>query len=138
MAMTSTERSALRYARHREHVLAADRDRARRGRAERAAYVTAYKLERGCADCGYDAHAEALDLDHRDHATKAHDVAYLVSTRVAWPRLLAELEKCDVVCANCHRVRTYSGTTMHMAHVRRVRPDFRRADAEAEDLPAPE
>jgi hypothetical protein len=70
------------------------------------ARVAQVKLERGCADCGYRAHAEALDLDHVDSAHKVDDVSRLVSKRVAWSSLIAEIAKCDVVCANCHRVRT--------------------------------
>jgi hypothetical protein len=30
----------------------------------------------------------------------------MVHQRKAWPLVLAEVEKCDVVCSNCHRVRT--------------------------------
>ena len=34
-------------------------------------------------------------------------VASLVSKGCSDARLLEEIEKCDVVCANCHRMRTY-------------------------------
>jgi hypothetical protein len=75
--------------------------------------IQAYKLERGCADCGYNAHAEALDLDHRDPSEKhpRMRISKTSKTRacfqlLSWADLKAELPKCDVVCANCHRVRT--------------------------------
>ena len=43
-----------------------------------------------------------LDFDHlRD---KVADVSAMLNRR--WPVILAEIEKCDVVCANCHRRRT--------------------------------
>lgn len=70
------------------------------------AFVDAYKLERGCLDCGYAEHAVALDLDHRDPSVKLADVSALLSSSTE--RLMAELAKCDVRCAVCHRVKTYA------------------------------
>jgi hypothetical protein len=69
------------------------------------AYLDAIKLERGCVDCGYKGHPAALDFDHLPGATKAHELAKLV----LWGNkeaLDAEIAKCEVVCANCHRIRT--------------------------------
>ena len=68
-------------------------------------YVNAIKLERGCADCGYNAHPAALDFDHLPGYEKASTIAVLVN-RYGYDRLVAEIAKCEVVCANCHRVRT--------------------------------
>ena len=53
-----------------------------RNQARKRETIQRIKLERGCADCDYRAHPAALDFDHRPG------------------------EKCDVVCANCHRIRT--------------------------------
>lgn len=63
-----------------------------------------YKLSKGCVDCGYRAHAAALDFDHIDGSTKH----FTVAKAVAWApeKVWAEVEKCEVVCANCHRIRT--------------------------------
>lgn len=72
--------------------------------ATNRARIDEYKLAHGCADCGYREHAVALDLDHRPGEGKTEDVSQLASR--AWERIEAELMKCDVVCANCHRVRT--------------------------------
>ena len=46
-----------------------------------------------------------LEFDHRDPSAKADDVGRLVhaGTVVA---VRAEIEKCDVRCGNCHRIRT--------------------------------
>lgn len=74
---------------------------------ERREVVNAIKTKRGCADCGYSAHHAALDFDHIDRVAKTKTVAWLVSHAAPWSELLAEMEKCEVVCANCHRVRTY-------------------------------
>jgi hypothetical protein len=46
-----------------------------------------------------------MDFDHV-RGDKLLNVSRLRNGRLAWWRLLAELKKCEVVCANCHRIRT--------------------------------
>lgn len=73
--------------------------------AQRRAMVADYKLEKGCADCGYKQAHCALDFDHRGGKTSRNDqVSWLMNSRLEL--LLAEILKCDVVCANCHRIRS--------------------------------
>lgn len=59
-----------------------------------------------CTDCKTSFHPCAMDFDHRDRATKTKNVAQLVF-KASTTRLLAEIAKCDLVCANCHRIRTF-------------------------------
>ena len=80
-------------------------DGVRKRADELRAYVQAIKLERGCADCGYREHAEALDFDHLPGFVKEHKMAS-ISGGAKIEKIHAEIAKCDVVCANCHRVRT--------------------------------
>ena len=47
-----------------------------------------------------------LEFDHRDSVAKVADVSALMRRAVSQRMLEAELQKCDVVCANCHRRRT--------------------------------
>lgn len=68
--------------------------------------VDRIKVERGCVDCGYDTHAVALDFDHLPGFDKAANVSQLVNRCASWERIRIEISKCEVVCANCHRVRT--------------------------------
>jgi hypothetical protein len=75
-----------------------------KSRAYRGQWVDEYKLSKGCADCGYNAHPAALDFDHRPGTAKVRDIKR--GNTFGWQALLAEIEKCDVVCANCHRIRT--------------------------------
>jgi len=75
-------------------------------KAWRRERVAAYKLSKGCADCGYANDHRALQLDHLPGTTKVDDVSSLVSARALWHRIQAEMEKCEVVCANCHAIRT--------------------------------
>lgn len=63
--------------------------------------ILAYLLEHPCVDCG-ESDPVVLDFDHLRDKTK-NVTAMLNST---WPRIRREIEKCEVVCANCHRRRT--------------------------------
>lgn len=66
----------------------------------------AYLRERGCMDCG-ERDPVVLELDHRDGTSKAASVSDLLHRLGASrQRILAEIEKCDVRCANCHRRKT--------------------------------
>lgn len=63
------------------------------------------KLESGCVVCGYNTHPAALDFDHLPGTNKVATIAKLFSG-LKEELLLEEIKKCEVVCANCHRVRT--------------------------------
>lgn len=58
-----------------------------------------------CVDCNsaFPGHPEVLDLDHVT-GEKVRAIGNLLSSK--WERLLAEVEKCELVCSNCHRIRT--------------------------------
>ncbi len=58
-----------------------------------------------CMDCGVRYPPYIMDFDHRDGATKLNNVGRF--TLFTKKKLLAEIAKCDVVCSNCHRERTY-------------------------------
>ena len=62
--------------------------------------------QRPCADCAGSFPACAMDFDHRDPATKRYTVSRMIG-RAGAARIMAEVAKCDIVCANCHRDRTY-------------------------------
>lgn len=58
-----------------------------------------------CLDCGRSFPPVCMDFDHRPGTVKSIDVARLVSQGPAI--MLEEIEKCDLVCSNCHRIRTH-------------------------------
>lgn len=72
-------------------------------RDEARQFLQKYKLRVGCADCGYAEHPAALDFDHRDPSTKLFNPSQFA--RHSWQQVLEEIKKCDVRCANCHRVK---------------------------------
>ncbi len=63
--------------------------------------VRTWKMDRGCADCG-ETDPIVLEFDHQH--SKAHNVATMMHH--SFETIIAEMEKCEVVCANCHRRRT--------------------------------
>lgn len=68
--------------------------------------VNVYKLEKGCVDCGYKDNPVALDFDHLPEFEKKHNVSNLARSNAAPETLWAEIAKCVVRCANCHRIIT--------------------------------
>lgn len=55
-----------------------------------------------CQLCGYDKCLSALEFHHEDEDLKEHSPSYII-LRWSWDRCKEELEKCILVCANCHR-----------------------------------
>lgn len=55
-----------------------------------------------CVQCGYDEHYAALDFHHRNPEEK--DVSWNKLRLRSWDKIKLELDKCDLLCANCHRI----------------------------------
>lgn len=64
-----------------------------------------HKLAQGCADCGYNTDAYALQFDHIN-GDKKKNVSDLIRSDYGWRTIVEEIQKCEVVCANCHAIRT--------------------------------
>ena len=74
---------------------------------KKMAEIHAYQLEKGCADCGYKENAHALEFDHVPGTKKRFNLGEKIgsySRKVLWD----EIAKCEVVCANCHAIRTFN------------------------------
>lgn len=56
-----------------------------------------------CGNCGYDRCADALEFHHVDPAEKDFTIAGVRASPMAWSKIVAELRKCVMLCANCHR-----------------------------------
>ncbi len=69
------------------------------------------KLKGGkCIVCGYNKCLAALEFHHRDPSKKRFCVTMTNMTK-AWSKVLKEAEKCDLLCANCHREKQYGRLT---------------------------
>jgi hypothetical protein len=88
------------YYRNREAVCVSRRKR----KADLRAWLAQYKAGLMCAGCG-ETHPATLDFHHTDATTKERTLGDAV--RAMWSRrkVLAEIAKCEVLCANCHRKR---------------------------------
>lgn len=67
-----------------------------------AQWLRAYKLEHGCTDCGYIGHHAALEFDHVMTGKSLN-----VGECRSYAKAKREISLCEVVCANCHRIRTW-------------------------------
>jgi hypothetical protein len=67
-----------------------------------------------CTDCGETFAPCATDFDHRDGTSKGAAVTRMIG-RASLERILAEAAKCAIVCANCHRLRTFERRTKRTA-----------------------
>ena len=86
-----------RYADRREYLVKAVQKRRRKIRVAAIEY-----LGGRCGRCGYDRCAEALEIHHLESSDKDFGISEKGYTR-SWKRVLEELRKCELLCANCHR-----------------------------------
>jgi len=91
------KRDKRRYSDRREYLIAAVRKRSKRIRQ----MAIEYKGGR-CQLCGYDRCAEAMEFHHLDSSGKDFGISERGYTR-GWKRVKEELDKCIMLCANCHR-----------------------------------
>jgi 5-methylcytosine-specific restriction endonuclease McrA len=89
-----------------------DNIRRRKKYDEGQSILRRYKTMKGCAHCGYRAFSAALHFDHiipEDKKflvpTKAHYLRYGKNTK-SNKKIKEEVFKCQVLCANCHAIRT--------------------------------
>ena len=78
----------------------------RHGQVQRE-QIAALKTAAGCADCHehFEDCPEVLEFDHLPWFEKKFTIAQKLG-KFNWEAILAEIAKCEVVCANCHRRRT--------------------------------
>jgi len=65
------------------------------------------KEQSGCVDCKENYPHFMLQFDHLPQYEKV-DLVINIARRYSWDRALEEIKKCEVVCANCHSIRTWS------------------------------
>lgn len=72
-------------------------------------WLVGIKAASGCVRCG-ETHPACLDFHHRDQTTKTATISQVVGK---WnrDRIQDELDKCDIVCVNCHRKQHFDEKT---------------------------
>lgn len=92
----------------RQHYLenkALYQNRGRKQRAEREAYVFQLKIQNPCVDCGENYHPCQMQYDHIG-TDKVASVSDMIRNHTL-ARVKLEIAKCELVCANCHAMRTW-------------------------------
>lgn len=84
-----------------------------RGRKREMYYkIFCHRYQLRCVRCG-ESDYRVLDYDHIDPSTKVDSISGLISRGSAWWRVEEELEKCQVLCSNCHRIKTFEDTSRY-------------------------
>lgn len=67
--------------------------------------MLAYLKNKSCVKCGID-DIRVLEFDHIYPETKTLDIARAITNTVKWEAILKEIHKCQILCANCHKIKT--------------------------------
>lgn len=94
-------RQALRYQANTQRV----RTVATAWRAKRSEWYFGLKDMRPCTDCGIAYPWYVMQWDHL--GDKEDHVSKLYANNASRDRILAEIAKCELTCANCHCIRTF-------------------------------
>ncbi|WZB39598.1 HNH endonuclease [Streptomyces phage Cursive] len=70
-------------------------------------YVAELKEATPCMDCGIQYPSYVMDFDHRPGVEKKFQIGTHMSKVPSMEALKEEIAKCDIVCSNCHRHRTF-------------------------------
>jgi hypothetical protein len=65
-------------------------------------FIEKYKENKSCSICGYNKWGKALHLHHKDRNTKKFGIANATNLGVSIETLKEEIDKCIILCSNCH------------------------------------
>jgi 5-methylcytosine-specific restriction endonuclease McrA len=80
-------------------------ERNRKYKVIRRMQLLEYLSDKSCAICGIN-DPRVLEFDHIDPATKSFGIAQGLSSTLNWETILDEISKCQILCANCHKIKT--------------------------------
>jgi hypothetical protein len=92
-----SERAKKYREENKEHI----RDKQREAKRKRKLEAIQY-LGGKCISCKEEFHPAVYEFHHRDPKTKDRDPSKMLS--LSWERVVKELDNCDLLCANCHRL----------------------------------
>jgi hypothetical protein len=104
------------YAEHPEEHAVRNKSYRSRNKAKYNAYMRVWTQKKRqylydikdvpCLDCGNKFHPACMEFDHREDEIKLFNIGRLSD----WNKnnIEAEIAKCDIVCANCHNLRTFN------------------------------
>jgi len=101
------EASRRHYAKHRDKVIAKAKVLSKKAKDRARAYIKAHLEANPCVDCG-EANTIVLEFDHIGEAgSKQFNISDATRFGYGMDKIIAEIAKCEVRCANCHRKKTY-------------------------------
>lgn len=101
------EASRRHYAKHRDKVIAKAKAYSKAAKSRVRAYINAHLGANPCVDCG-ETDIVVLEFDHVGEAgTKHFNISDATRLGYSMDKVIAEIAKCEVRCANCHRKKTY-------------------------------
>ena len=74
-------------------------------RMEYRTNMEAFMKDKSCSVCS-ESDSVVLELDHVDPSQKLFSISQAVRLGKKWSDVIIEIEKCQVLCANCHRRKT--------------------------------
>lgn len=113
------EKQKMAYRKNKKYWL----DMNRRKRAENRDRYNATKDGKPCSECGGFYPSYVMDYDHRDPDSKIMPISKMMG--YSWWFIQEEIDKCDLLCSNCHRIKTYETVNRQKQH--RITTDYRRA-----------
>lgn len=60
-----------------------------------------------CQRCGYDKHVGTLHFHHRNPDNKLFGLSNCISCHKSWEKIKEEIDKCELICPNCHAIEHY-------------------------------
>ena len=82
-------------------------DKSKRRKKELSLFIESLK-SKPCMDCGKKYPPYVMDFDHREGEKKRGCISKLsLASSLSKKNLMEEINKCDLVCSNCHRIRTH-------------------------------
>jgi hypothetical protein len=104
------EASRRHYVANRDKVIAKAKEYSKAARNRTRAFISNFLKTNPCVDCG-ETNTIVLEFDHLKD--KKFNISDAARNGVGIKKLKDEIAKCEVRCANCHRIKTYerSGST---------------------------
>lgn len=99
------QRYATYYENNREKVVKAQVQRQALRCASVKEKMVEFLQDKQCLECG-EKDIRVLEFHHTDSSSKEAEISTMIGYGFRWEKILSEIEKCIILCANCHRKET--------------------------------
>lgn len=108
MAILQRQKDAQKrwYAKNKKKVMARVSENTKGYRVRNKEYVRTLKEQTPCKDCGNFYKHYQMDFDHIEE--KKFNISQMIKESRSIDSIQKEMNKCELVCANCHRERTWN------------------------------